>query len=269
MQTQPSKRPLLDPDAFEAATLRLRSLKARLPEDTVTALAREVLERVAARATAGSIPTGRINALAMALIDPDRDLCRQIILDIEAQGTPVESLYLDYLAAAARRLGDLWTEDRVSFADVTLGTARIYGILRTIDTPLDRAWPGAQPLGLFVSVPGEAHVLGIRMAADLFRRQGWEIELLVGLDHAETVARFAASQHMLVGLSAADERGLLPLARLLLALRAERPGVRVLVSGHIVDAAPGPIDELSPDASASDFETAFAEMTRLWAERTL
>ena len=40
--------------------------------------------------------------------------------------------YLEYLALAARKLGKWWEEDRVSFLDVTLGTGRIYAIIRAV-----------------------------------------------------------------------------------------------------------------------------------------
>ena len=41
----------------------------------------------------------------------------------------------------------------------------------------------------FCAVPGEQHTLGVMMAADLFRRNGWDVGLLIGVDHAEIVER--------------------------------------------------------------------------------
>lgn len=253
-----------DTARYTETVSRFSSLKTRLPADAVVTLAGEVLQRVTRHAGTDALPKGRINALALALVDDDPDLCLQMILDLQSEGKSVESLYLDYLAVAARRLGVLWDEDRVSFSEVSVGTARIYGLLRAIDRPGDHAGPGESPAAFFAAVPGEAHTLGIRMAADLFRRRGWEIDLVLGLEHEEILERLDVSGHALVGLSATKMKGLAPLARLLMAIRTHRPGIRVMVAGNLVAEEADLVAELCPDAEAADFDTAFEGMTALW-----
>jgi methanogenic corrinoid protein MtbC1 len=54
---------------------------------------------------------------------------------------------------------------------------------------------------IFASVPGDQHTLGIRMAADLFRNDGWEIVLKIGLSQDELIADIRKRPRCIVGLS--------------------------------------------------------------------
>lgn len=257
-----------DPERYTETDARLRRLKSDLPGDAVASMAREVIDRVAQRAHATSAPTGRINALAAALVDPDRNLCRQMVEDLLEETQSVELLYLKHLTLAARRLGELWEDDALSFADVAVGTGRIYALLRAMNAPAPSGWATGHPAAFFAVVPGEEHTLGIRMAADLFRRRGWQIDLSLGLDHDATVSTFESGTHRLVGVSVSAPRNMAALGRFLVALRSVRPGVRVLVAGHLANADRDLVDGFAPDAVAEDFDTSFEKLTALWADLT-
>lgn len=267
MAQKTSKGSLIDPAAYSDTTHALRILKGRLPDHSVATLAREVIGRLANQAPELSRDQ-RVSAIVDALVDPDPDVSFGLIEDLKANGASVETIYLQILAPAARRLGERWERDEVSFTEVTLGISRIYRLIRAMDEPALQPGRVDQPHAFFVSVPGEDHTLGLRMAADLFRRQGWEIELLWGLEHDAIMARFQASDHWCVGISAANGRALPALARLIVALRTERPGVRILVSGPVLTRFEEEVRAMLPDAVAHTFQEAFAAMTRLvrdWA----
>jgi len=255
-----------DPERYSDTDARLFRWKTDLPEPALTSMAREVIVRLADFRAADSSGDGRISALTAALIDRDRDLCRNMVEDLLDEGVPVETLYLVYLAGAARKLGQKWEEDALSFADVAVGTGRIYALLRALNAPASSNWADSHPGAFFAALPGEEHVLGVRMAADLFRRRGWQIDLVLGLDHDATVSAFVEGSHRLVGLSGATERDIPALGRMLAALRAVRPGVKVMVAGQIANTAPEAVAALAPDAVAGDFESAFTDLTGLWSD---
>ncbi|MEO1195426.1 MAG: cobalamin-dependent protein [Pseudomonadota bacterium] len=263
MTPKTSKGLLVDPAAYSDTSEKLNALKAKLPGGAVVNLAREVLNRLANQVPEGSVDP-RVVDLAQALVDPDAALSFSMIESMHAKGASIETLYLRVLAPAARHLGEMWERDEVSFADVTLGTARIYGLIRAMNTTEIVPTSIDEPHALFLSVPGETHTLGVRMAADLFRRHGWDIELLSGVDHDAVVERFIASDHWHVGISAGNDLSLAALARLILALRAERPGVRILVAGRVLTTYATEVDAMSPDAMAETFEDAFNAMTRMF-----
>ena len=252
----------------------IRDLKSQLPEKVVEALAGEVLQRVAARGTRLAAAPDAETAdagterLARALIGTDHDAALHIIEDLREAGASIDDIYLVHLASAARRLGEMWDGDQISFVDVTVGTSRIYGILRTLDEGRGTALGKTSRSALFVTVPGEEHTLGVRMAADLFRRRGWDIEVLVGLGHDEIVERVDDTTHLVIGLSSSGPRTIAALARLVLAIRIQRPQVRIVVSGQAVETQRDLVEAMSPDGIVSDVEEAVEVLTDLWADVT-
>ena len=90
-------------------------------------------------------------------------------------------------------LGTWWEEDRVSFVEVTVGTSRMYAIMRALRRQMPLASHIHSKSAIFASVPGETHVLGVRMAADLLRKEGWDIELKIGRTHEELVVEMTNS----------------------------------------------------------------------------
>ncbi|PZX49711.1 cobalamin B12-binding domain-containing protein [Cereibacter changlensis] len=264
----PFDRRLLEQSAFG-----LTSFKSALPADAVLSLAREVVTRLAGRAREleardlAAPSRAEIDALCAALTSTDPEAGARFIAGIRREGAALDVIYLAYLASAARRLGEWWDEDRVPSALVTIASSRIYAIMRglrhVLDPPLDPPPGGAVRAAVFAAVPGETHTLGVTMAADLFRREGWEVELLVGLGHDELIARFAASPAPVLGLSASGARSLVALAKLLLAIRIACPRARVMVCGQIVADAADLVAHLHPEAMANDVPSALAGMQAL------
>jgi methylmalonyl-CoA mutase cobalamin-binding subunit len=149
--------------------------------------------------------------------------------------------------------------DEVSFADVSLAANRLFGVLRSLaHRPAPRA---DAPFTVFAAPPGEEHVLGISMAAERARGAGWEVALLVGLRHEALVARIAAMAPDAIGLTLASERALLPLTRLVVALRVAAPASPIVVCGPGVAHVTAPL--VGADAMSSDFDGAMAALARL------
>jgi methanogenic corrinoid protein MtbC1 len=173
-------------------------------------------------------------------------------------------IYLKYLAAAARMLGDWWTEDRVSFTDVTAATGRIFELLRKITIT---AHPGSNRQDLtvvFASVPGEHHTLGIRMAADLFRDDGWEIALKIGLSEAELVAEIKKLPRCIVGLSIGGRHSLERLSGLVEALHRHCPQAAIVVSGQDIDELRPRLSAMGLDGVAAEINEAKEHISALW-----
>lgn len=266
MSASDNEHDLVAENLYQQSYADLVALRSSLPDKAVVSLAREVLRRMAERSVDAAVPADSIDMLTTSLIGPRPDHAAELVEEQYRRGADVETLYLGYLAPAARTLGEWWESDRITFADVTVGTGRIYAIMRSLQ---NRFVSGKLPEGktaFFASVPLETHTLGIKMAADLCREQGWRIDLEMGLDHETLVERIVASDHLLVGLSAGGLHALPALARLILAVRVSRPGVRILVSGHIVDEAEDSIRLMHVDGMSRDFKGAIALLETHWQE---
>lgn len=258
----------LDSEMFKRTSLDLERLTARLPADAVQSLANEVVERLSSGNWSGKEQTSfppfeRIEQLTSALLSSDPDSAADMICEISAEGTSVADIYLLYLAAAARRLGEKWAGDEATFLEVSIGASRILAIMRGLREAFRSRRPAQERAALFVAVPGEQHTVGVTMAADLFRNEGWDIALLIGASHDEILEAVGKTDASVVGLTAHGTQSLDALLRLILAIRVVNPVIDVLVSGHIVDEAEDVLALTGADGFANDVPTALIAMQRM------
>jgi MerR family transcriptional regulator, light-induced transcriptional regulator len=231
----------------------------------VRSLAREVVDRLSRVYAADPLPGDpaavprEVILLCAALTGPDDARALGLARAALEDGMSFDDMCETRLAPAARYLGHLWEEDALSFADVSVAAHRLFGILRTLaHRPAPR---GDAPFAVFAAVPGEEHVLGVTMAAERARGAGWDVTLLVGLGHDALVERISGLAPDAIGLSLSGPRTLLPLTRLVVALRVAVPASPLVVSGPGVLSIAAPI--VGVDAMTPDFEGAMAALKSL------
>jgi methanogenic corrinoid protein MtbC1 len=256
-------------DVYARSKTNISRLKARLPDEIVANLAREVIRRVASKASevenVVAVPSqNTLEKLSEALISNDELAGANQILELRSVGQSAEAIYLSHLAAAARLLGEWWEEDRIDFNKVTLGTGRIFSIMRGM-RHLFEATPITQhKTALFASTPGEDHTLGVRMAADLFRKDGWDITLKVGLDHDALVAEIEQSNIRIIGLSIGGEHSIEALMKLVVALTINCPHASIFVSGQNIESVQSILDLMELSGTGSDIVSAKKQLNDLW-----
>jgi methanogenic corrinoid protein MtbC1 len=253
---------------YRKTLLDMRTLGQKMPEDTLELLAREVLHRLTLQSEAKGIPDGlaqdqEIEKLCRDLLSDDPLAGSRYVSELRLRGVDLDTLYLAYLAGAARKLGVWWEEDEITFIEVTTGTSRIYGIMRGLNPLFVSSLGVPHRSALFASCPGETHTLGVKMASDLFRKDGWDIDLKIGRSHDDLIEDIANSPCVLIGLSAAGEHAIARLAKLIVAIRVVRPECLILVSGNIVNVSTEIVSLMAPDAMAIEYEEAEAEMESL------
>ncbi|MEL7152001.1 MAG: cobalamin-dependent protein [Pseudomonadota bacterium] len=259
MEDNPEEPSGLDGGRYVSVQSRLRQLKSQLPTSAVATLAREVIRQIAQDGLVDGVRSPQhpeIAKLCEALIADDDHAGAHFINDARSEGATIESVYLNYLAAAARLLGTWWEEDRVSFSQVTVGTSRMYAIMRSLRREMPVTALSPNRAAVFATVPGEEHILGVRMAADLFRKDGWEIDLLIGKTHDELVNAISGSEMVVIGLSASGASALEALSKLVLALRIKNPVLKIFVSGHIAEDCEDTLSLMDVDGVAADYATA-------------
>ena len=256
-------------NVYEQSFRDIRSLNKKLPEETILSLAREVLRQLADRARAVEVRetpsmVESVTKLARFLISDDPKAGADMIYELQSEGASLDDVYLVYLAEAARKLGDWWNKDRISLVDVTVGTGRIYAIMRGLSPLYSAKITNSHKSALFTAVPGETHTIGVKMAADLFRQNGWTIDLKIGATGSELAQAIRTSPPRIVGLSAGGIHAVDALAHLIIAIRINSPATLILVSGQIVNEATDLVKLMGPDALVFDFTDVEAEMDRLW-----
>lgn len=258
---------VFDRSAYQNATQQLRLVETELPQDAISNLAREVVRRLAFRMprheNVADLPTqSEIDLLCAALLSGDDRAADQFILAARRDGVDTAAISRGYVAGAARKLGQMWDDDRISFIDVTLACGKLYGIirgLRHVLAPQIIQGRETRP-ALFALVPGETHTLGIEIATDHFRRDGWDVDMLMGLDHDAMVSEADLRHYEAIVLVANSDRMLEPLTRLSLALRITQPLAHIIVAGGILDHHPDILRLVGAEAVMADLDSAIATL---------
>lgn len=170
-----------------------------------------------------------------------------------ACGLPLDSLLLDLLAPAARRLGTMWEDDTCDFLVVTEGLGRLQALTRRLCATLERA---AGPSGrsiLLMPCPGETHVFGLSILASFFRESGWDVTTL-GRSGPDPLVAVGTGWFDIVGLSLSCDVHATALKALVPALRraSRNPSLFVMVGGPYFAWSGATASEVGADAYAPD-----------------
>lgn len=132
----------------------------------------------------------RVAELVELLLATDQAAARELITELRLDEGWMLPLASTLFEPAARRLGDLWSEDQCSEVDVTLGLCRIQAAARLLAHGVPRAKaratamatrrimpPGrlpARPASILIAPePGELHGLGAALESDALWNAGW------------------------------------------------------------------------------------------------
>ncbi len=124
-----------------------------------------------------TVSAQEVEAFGQLILGQAVEKALECITAMRSQGAPIESIYLDLLAPAARYLGQLWEDDLCDFTDVTLGLGQLQKMLRDLNSEFEK-FRNPEPNGLsilLVPTPGEQHTFGLAMVAEFFRKTGWEV----------------------------------------------------------------------------------------------
>jgi hypothetical protein len=200
----------------------------------------------------------RASELADLLVGSDQAAAFELIKDLLEGSRWQIPLYGTMIEPAARRLGDLWSEDLCTEFDVTLGLSRLQAMTRLLAAeeehppPFDRS----QPVVLIVPEPGEPHRLGATLDSRVMSTAGWAPHVEVPADDKALQAIIGASWFDVLdlSLSAAFRRDhWLPRVKetIRLARRASlNPSLLVLVSGRVFVEARGALSFAGADLAS-------------------
>lgn len=173
-----------------------------------------------------------------------------------ANGASVETICLDLLAPAARKLGEMWETDECDFLDVTMGLWRLQEVMREIAARSPAAHGSLSPprSALFSPMPGDHHNFGTLMIEEVFARGGWQSEALVKPERRELLDRLSRQPFDLAGITLARDCPRAALTNLITAMRnvSANPHMIVLVGGRMINENPGLAVQVGADGTGAD-----------------
>ncbi|PJF08324.1 B12-binding domain-containing protein [Pseudorhodobacter sp. MZDSW-24AT] len=248
--------------AFTADTGWQFSPEAELterPQAIVHSFAAEVILRVAAQARRDRIEASapKIALLRDALLGADDGAASDFMRDARLSGMPADTLYHGLLAGAVQQVGDVWARDSIAMPEMLRASHRVWRImndLREVFVRLSDRKPGQH--AVFAPCPGEGHLFGLTLAADDLRRRGWTIDVVQNDSADDLVQEIEGHAPITVALGATSIEMILPLTRLVVALRAHIPGVWVMIGGPIISQESRLLSLTGADALANSADEA-------------
>lgn len=186
--------------------------------------------------------------------DGDDRPINEALAGLRGAGWTCEAVLLTLFTAAARRLGDDWLSDRLTFVDVTVAVHRLTVQLLAFEREEGATVPCHGGRVLLSSAPDDQHVFGLLMVGFFLRRAGWTVSTIISGDTAQVVDCIKNGGFTVIGLSVGHERAIAPLTNLIDSVRAAaRPaGITVAVGGPAILGRPQIATILGADMTATD-----------------
>jgi methanogenic corrinoid protein MtbC1 len=226
------------------------------------ALTSEILSVVANRRApaAGLLNERLLGALYAAACDGDSVAERRALDAMRASEIPCEAISDLYVSEIARRLGVAWENDELSFADVTIASARLQGLLRELgerDRGIDT--DPVAPVALVIVPAAEHHTLGAMVVRGQLRRRGVSVRLAAGLGNPELLDLIAEQTFDMILVSWTSSETLDSLRKLVVSMRLcmER-AAPVVVGGAVVDYLTDVEAQTGADHATCDIDEALA-----------
>lgn len=166
-----------------------------------------------------------------------------------------------YVPEVARRLGRAWEEDCMSFAQVTMGVARLQAILREIGSgwSADREGRVDGPVVLLVLPSGEQHTLGAMVLAGRLRREGISVSMKIAPTTAELALYVAERTFDGALVSTACNDRLETCRKLVKTLKESSRGVlKVAIGGAILHGCEDVVGLTGADMATNDIGLALS-----------
>ncbi len=210
-----------------------------------------------------------VREFARIVSQHDLRVAASFIEALRTRGMPLERIYLELLAPAARLLGEWWEQDVRDFTQVTAALCRMHQLLHQYSSAFGTgaaATPSA-PRILLAPLPGEQHTFGLIMVGEFFRREGWDVWDLNPRDIPSLTERLHGQHFDVLGLSVAHASRLAEVPTLIRKARAASRNrtLRVMVGGAPFVADPARALTCGADTLAVDARGAPSAAERLLA----
>ncbi len=208
-----------------------------------------------------------VESFATLIVERDFETAMKHVESLREEGRPLQSLFLELFTPAARRLGELWEEDRRDFMDVTVGLSRLQRLLQEIgpDFGENRGLATVQGRALLVSARGEQHTFGLSVLCEFFRREGWDVWNGRLTASEEISGLMKAGPFDLVGFSVSQENKLNELASDIEQVRQESngPPPHIMVGGRVFIDQPKLSREVGADSTARNAHDALEHANKV------
>lgn len=205
------------------------------------------------------------------ILTSDYDSCAAFIQRRIDGKTSFRRLCLELMSNAARDFGEQWSEDELSFSEVTIALARLHLLLHDFSKNVHtKALPDLRSIVL-ANAPTEQHAFGLSVVSKVFEFEGWEVSGGPALSADGKLDELVSSNSFNVaGISAATPDNAKALQPKIAHLRriSANPDIAVIVGGGGFTDHPELFREIGADAVAIDADEAVIKARALLIDRS-
>ena len=150
-----------------------------------------------------------VSGLITAALSGKKDAFADLLRELKRARVSAAALADIYIPEAARRMGDAWQDDQMSWLDVSIGVGRMQSLLREIGTAwaADQAGDTGHGTVLLIVPEREQHTLGPMVAMGQLRRFGVSVCLRIAPSSNELRSLMASRQFdgVLISIATKDK----------------------------------------------------------------
>lgn len=223
----------------------------------------ELAIEVVAKLVSGPTPAERlprevvVEKLIAAVTSPDPAAYAELRPELRRARVTAALMADVYIPEVARRLGQSWQDDDLSFAAVSVGCARLQAILREVSAgwSADERGEGQGRTVLVIVPPGEQHTLGAMVLVSQLRRRGVSACLRFAPEEGELCALLKERQFDVAMITLSSDERVAAVARVVRALRDASPRpIFVALGGPALQGAADLQARTGVDLLSSDLE---------------
>ncbi len=195
-----------------------------------------------------------------------------------SQGLSLQSLFVDLMIPAARRLAELWESDLCHYEEIAVGMLNLQQLLHdlTPDFSRESTHKTRDRRALLLSAPSEQNMLGVFMvtefyrcvASEFFHRDGWQVWPAPPMSMPRLLGIVSSQWFDLIEVSATCGARLHRLAADLAQIKvaSRNADVGMILCGPAFDEHPELLAEMGADSCAHDANETI-EQADAWIER--
>ena len=202
---------------------------------------------------AASVGPRTLEAFARMALSSETPTLTAYVETLIQGGLSLEEIYVDLLIPTARRLGDDWNADAISFTDVTLGLSRLQQVVRALGHGLEPADAEAPARAAYFTPASNAQgAFGLILLEDGFRRAGWRTWLDTTATGDDAERTLGHAWFDVLGLHAACDDSVEAIASTIARVRkaSRNPDLFVMVGGRLFAERPELAGRAGADAVA-------------------
>jgi len=191
----------------------------------------------------------------------------QYITELLNLGMGIDLIVLELIPRIARKLGNQWASDSLSFAEVTIATGRLQKLIYSLDHLYQETRTSSSTAHsiLVTAAPGSHHTLGPLILSNYFTWAGWSVlsESAPSERFIETTVTSKSLTAIAVSIADYDQLDRLP--KLIQSIRSKslNPAIIVLTGGSLYNADAMSFGHIKADIKSSTPEEALHQLNRI------